>query len=98
MRDGEGRGETRGAQEPWCGVVGVRPAAPAAPAAPARDAHATALTRRERQVALLVAIGHSRADVAGLLRLTPDEVSGHLAAVRAKLRERRRLALGPLPG
>ena len=97
MSEGEGSGgfDTRGAEELWHGVVGVRLAAPAAPG---RDAHATALTRRERQVALLVAIGHSRADVAGLLRLTPDEVSGHLAAVRAKLRERRRLALGPLPG
>ncbi|MFE7837329.1 LuxR C-terminal-related transcriptional regulator [Streptomyces sp. NPDC057474] len=55
----------------------AEPAAPATPTSP--------LTRREREVAALVAKGMSNRLIAGTLVLSPRTVDGHIENIRAKL-------------
>ena len=73
-------------------AIGVRPNPPAA-----RPAHATtavaALTRRELEVAQLVAAGARNADVAAALFISPKTVEQHVSRVLTKLDVRSRAEL-----
>jgi DNA-binding CsgD family transcriptional regulator len=58
----------------------------------------TLLTRREREVALLAAAGHSSREIAGRLRLSVRTVDNYLGRAYLKLGVSSRTDLGPLLG
>jgi DNA-binding CsgD family transcriptional regulator len=64
-------------------LLGV--AAPAPVARRAGDAGTNALSKREREIALLVATGKSNADIAAVLFLSQKTVEGHMGRIFKKL-------------
>ena len=82
-RDSAERGRDRAAPA----RPGTRPPAPTAATgrAPARRASVTTLTRREREIALLVASGLSNRDIATRLFISKRTVDAHVEHIFAKL-------------
>ncbi|MEU8082789.1 AAA family ATPase [Micromonospora sp. NPDC049101] len=77
-----------------CGVPMLPQRSPASSRAP--EAHpGTMLSRAERRVAALAALGHSNREIAGQLHLTVSTVEQHLTRVYRKLRVSRRTDLPP---
>jgi DNA-binding CsgD family transcriptional regulator len=78
-------GARRPAQEAARELRALGAAAPAPVARRAGDAGTTRLSRREREVAALVAVGQSNREIAAALYLSPKTIEGHLHRIFEKL-------------
>jgi DNA-binding NarL/FixJ family response regulator len=58
-----------------------------------RHTHAGALTGREQEIAQLVAIGHTNAEIATSLYLSPRTVERHISNILTKLGYRSRIQI-----